>query len=406
VSGDASLNGRLFVGGNVGIGTASPTSALHMVNTTTTNTNPLLAIQGYNVGASGSGDVTRQAMINMSRLATSGVQNSVSSQINLGSHSTAMINYSTIDFKLGGLPAAGNNYGSTPDVNVMTLTGQGYVGVGTTVPSYPLEIQGPGTIAGVSAYPYVGQLTLRAASTQKLVIGTYWTSGVGLGSYLQSSDQYSGAEHPNNISLNPNGGNVGIGTTNPSYTLHVNSPNHAAAYFYSTGNGNQILLQSSVGKTNSSGYWGMGHNSDDGAFYIIYQNSYRGAYLTYNGTGSFTGYSDRRLKEKIIDISGADMLSKLRLVKPVYFNFKNENDTHMGVIAQDIQSIFPDIVSVSSITIDDVVNPLGVCPTGLIYPLISALQEVDGQYQITKQEVVDLKSRLSSLEARLTAAGF
>jgi len=315
----------ILYGGNVGIGITNPTSALQVVNTTTTNTNPLLAIQGYNVGASGSGDVTRQAMINMLRNGTSGVQNNVSSQINLGSYSTAMINYSTIDFKLGGNPAAGNNYGSTPDVNVMTLTGQGY---------------------------------------------------------------------------------VGIGITNPSYMLHVNSPNPAAAYFYSTGNGNQIQLQSSVGKTYSSGYWTMGHNSDDGNFYITYQNTARGAYLLYNGTGSFTGYSDRRLKEKIIDISGADMLSKLRLVKPVYFNFKNENDTHMGVIAQDIQSIFPDIVSVSSITIDDVVNPLGVCPTGLIYPLISALQEVDGQYQITKQEVVDLKSRLSSLEARLSAAGF
>jgi hypothetical protein len=36
----------------------------------------------------------------------------------------------------------------------------------------------------------------------------------------------------------------------------------------------------------------------------------------------------------------------------------------------------------------------------------AALQEVDREYQITKQEVIDLKSRLNALETRLTAAGF
>ena len=84
---------------------------------------------------------------------------------------------------------------------------------------------------------------------------------------------------------------------------------------------------------------------------------------------------------------------------------KNDEYTHMGLIAQDVQKVFPDLVSISETTTDGVEKLLGISPTGLIYPLISALQEIDGQYQITKQEVVDLKSRLASIESRLSAAG-
>jgi len=55
--------------------------------------------------------------------------------------------------------------------------------------------------------------------------------------------------------------------------------------------------------------------------------------------------SDVRLKENIIDIS--DESSKLDLLQPKKYNFKNNNinDTHFGFIAQDVETIFPNLVS-------------------------------------------------------------
>jgi hypothetical protein len=203
----------LLGNGNVGIGTTTPGSTLNLVNGTTTNTNPILGIQGYNGGASGTADTVRQPMINMFRSGTGGVQNSVSAQINLGSHAAVINNYSTIDFKLGGAPGAGNNYGNTPDVNVMTLTGQGYVGIGTIAPPSRLTIKN-GYNDGI-----VGGLCLNADDGANYRLH--------LSSYVQASNQVAYLFQVNNrdttstsLAFGYNGA-VGIGTTAPAYPLDL-----------------------------------------------------------------------------------------------------------------------------------------------------------------------------------------
>ena len=99
-------------------------------------------------------------------------------------------------------------------------------------------------------------------------------------------------------------GNVGIGTTNPSYNLHVNG-----TIFTSTG-----------------GY-------------------------TQTGLTTWTVMSDRRIKENIVKASYDKCLDNVKNIDLYSFNFKdncvNTNDKNqLGFIAQEVQQVYPKAVEV------------------------------------------------------------
>jgi len=69
--------------------------------------------------------------------------------------------------------------------------------------------------------------------------------------------------------------------------------------------------------------------------------------ITANGVSSatFTGYSDRRLKENITDLPS--QLDNIMALRPVEFDFKGyeKGEGHqIGFIAQDVQLVYPDVV--------------------------------------------------------------
>jgi hypothetical protein len=90
--------------------------------------------------------------------------------------------------------------------------------------------------------------------------------------------------------------------------------------------------------------------------------------------------SDRRLKQDISPLKNS--LSKVTKLRGVYFKWtkngpsgdKVDSDRHLGVIAQDVQAVFPDIVD----TIHDG-QYLGVRYSELIPVLIEAVRELDDQ---------------------------
>jgi len=62
-------------------------------------------------------------------------------------------------------------------------------------------------------------------------------------------------------------------------------------------------------------------------------------------TGSLYNTSDIRLKENITEISTAK-LDDLFTLNPVIFSYKNDpsKKTHYGVLAQDVEKVFPELV--------------------------------------------------------------
>ena len=100
-------------------------------------------------------------------------------------------------------------------------------------------------------------------------------------------------------------------------------------------------------------------------------------------SGTVVQGSDSRLKEDIYPIDNA--LSRIENIDGVYFTYKDSGEKSIGVIAQDIQKILPEVVS------EDNKGYLGVNYSGIVPVLIEAVRE---QNSIIK----DLEDRISDLE--------
>lgn len=161
-----------------------------------------------------------------------------------------------------------------PD-NCIYVADDGKVGVGTSTPAYPFVLQ---TASDVCA-------TLIAQSTGGAMAQL---AGGPLYAHVGSKSNHQFRMHVNDspvITLDTDG-DVGIGTTTPSYPLHMSS----------------------------------------------------GAYCSSGGT--WTDASSREYKENITGLSIDEAVSALNDLNPVKYNFKVDKDeTNVGFIAEDVPSL-------------------------------------------------------------------
>ena len=200
--GGFTVGGSTFVvkGGNVGIGTAEPGTKLDISAGSAGATQPL-TLQLVNEGTGlGTGNA-----IQFNTLPG-------------GTNKAAQIRSYITNTGVGDLmfdTASSNVFG-----NVMTLKGSGNVGIGTASPFSVLEVL---KTAGGAASP----ATSGTADPTVVSRFHYGTVGLDIGileggaGFIQNRDVSSlAANFP--LLLNPNGGNVGIGTTAPGQKLEVN----------------------------------------------------------------------------------------------------------------------------------------------------------------------------------------
>jgi hypothetical protein len=144
------------------------------------------------------------------------------------------------------------------------------------------------------------------------------------------------------------------------------------------------------------GYW----NNANGTFSSSYGIAYK------PGGGSWTAPSDARIKQDIAPYTLG--LAELVQLKPVSYRFRpetgyHENDlakTHVGLVAQDVEQVMPDLVSVGkakagSIELDDFRM---LDPSALTYALINAIKELTTRLAAAETEIVDLRDRVADLE--------
>ncbi|HSK13046.1 MAG TPA: tail fiber domain-containing protein, partial [Phnomibacter sp.] len=134
-------------------------------------------------------------------------------------------------------------------------------------------------------------------------------------------------------------------------------------------------------------------------FYLYYSNTQK-AYFS-NTNGALLQVSDGRLKNNIVPLH--PVMEKLMQLEPVTYEMKNENPGHVrsiGFIAQNVQPLFPQLVSTNMPGEEDL---LGLEYNGFGVLAIKGIQEEQQQIEQLMQNMNDAAARLKVLEQKLAA---
>jgi hypothetical protein len=157
-------------------------------------------------------------------------------------------------------------------------------------------------------------------------------------------------------------GNVGIGTSTPYARLSI---------------------------------WGADAASSTLAFNVVNSASTT-VFAVFDGgnaqlSGTLTQSSDQHLKTNIQSLDASSSLSLIDQLNPVTFNWidPSEGSTpQLGFIAQQVQQVFPTLVSTTSATALTPGGTLGLNYIGLIAPIVKAMQALE-------QEIASLTSAVA-----------
>jgi len=412
--------------GKVGIGVTSPSANLHVQDTSTATLKVITTgvadasvnIQGYDAGVH-IGDAT-----NGLRWAIWNDGPSTSSSLKFGSY------------------ALGTWYND--GAQVVTMTSDGKVGIGTTSPgTYKLNVAG-------TAF-YGGQVTIDGfASNHGISFRTgFDPTNVGIRAKAVGTTNRDGLEligyngidftvdSGTSVAMRVVGvtgtgkGNVGINTTSPTVKLQVNETGGAI----SSGNAingstmKGIKLTNTLNDNSSVGLW-FGTNNVHWSGITGQRNDYTSTwgtdlrfYTHNNATSNLTSsyermiissegsvgigtsapgytldvtgtiratsdviaFSDKRVKENIFTINNAlNKVTKLRGVKYTRKDIEDKS-TKIGVIAQEVLDVLPEVVETDNEGMYSVAygNMAGV--------FIEAIKELKAEVDSLKQEIKELK---------------
>ena len=278
---------------------------------------------------------------------------------------------------------AGDN-GYTQIKNIMTFNRFGFVGIGTESPTHQLEVfndQQVGIYYNGNDANYASIYTNAIQSTATSGYG-YLRGGV-LKAYTgitPSDNWYVSTGNPLNkrIVVQPNG-YVGIGTETPVTNLQLVHDQYIPSGGFTL---EQIF---------NSNRWQFYVSQSTSGLRLYYNDSPMGAFD--NTNGNYVPVSDMRLKKNIKPIN--TMLGTIMQLEPKSYQMKNDNNPNslsFGLIAQEVEKVLPEIVTIFNGDDGDGIKDLRmVSYTELIPILIKAVQE---------QQILinDLTNRIQTIE--------
>ena len=387
-------------GGNVGIGTTSPGSKLHVYGTGTvarlqssSSYVDMLLVSSGNTGFLNLGATGMNFYVNGG--SASNLHMHISNAGNVG------IGYTTPGYSLeiqssgsagrARVYADGNGaiFSANGDVQFFTnntaysvsfysankgslnmrVSDNGNVGIGVSAPNAKLEVNGDVSIRGGNGL-YFGQSTGNLGSWTTRLFSSGSTQYFNAQTFIFNNSGYGTTEFVRFTS----GGRVGVGVTNPSARLQVNfdgDNGSGGLTEYGIAHSSSTSGQATIGSWNTGdGYANLNLASSNGTYfwhlskrpsgnshrleYFFYESGFFSRFIftklgDFHADGDVVAYSttasDEKLKNNIEPIHNAlDKVSKLNGVSFTWNCGSRKDEKDLGVIAQNVEKVLPELV--------------------------------------------------------------
>ncbi|KAF0194991.1 MAG: hypothetical protein FD166_3231 [Bacteroidetes bacterium] len=290
------------------------------------------------------------------------------------------------------------------DANGIYYSG-GRVGIGTAPTIYNLEVQGSYPFQRIKAtYGWAGIAIDKAAATDNGYLvhqqggidlwaeGTVGDNNFCIRNWGLASDAMNVNWANNKVIFS---GKVGV-KTDPAYDLHINSSDYTAGHITTPYNG--CTAFEVIATSTSAGTWAL-YSYASAAGYAAYfsGNVYcSGTYLP----------SDEKLKDNIQPMKNS--LDKIMQLDVMTYNYKTSgfpelnlpSDRQNGFTAQNLESVFPELVKLNPAKKEQPVDFKAVNYTGLIPVLTKAVQEQQAMIENLENLNAELVKRIEKLESR------
>jgi hypothetical protein len=320
----------------------------------------------------------------------------------------------------------------TNDLYQLTLTPQGYVGIGTTDPKRNLHINSSSVFASI-------HLTNDASGTTAsdgLSIGLQYQSDAPTNRYSQIINNencplYLGSNGNHNLTIAADG-KIGIGTSAPGAALHIKGSGYPNSFIIMEGEGKSdagfrlnegISTKWHIFNSFSAGGLQIYNSAAITAIFCKQSNSFVGINTTtpnYNlevngtagktGGGSWSNSSDIRLKNVLGNYNKG--LNEIAALQPILFKYKEGNARNLpfnqeqiGFVAQDVQKIFPEaITNADDGYLDFNIHAINVALVNAVKELKAENDQLKAENGLLKSKVEQIDSRLANIESLVSTS--